>query len=546
MFDMTPMVADAGSDDMDALRMTMLAREWGARLPMLAVLKQFKDGKEMVDRSSVPAGLSPSAQPVYRLMRSIGTLNLARRISESVTDRQQPNGFRRINDRSLKDTAADDMYRQCMLGTILRTRLFPDVGDYGEAFALVGHRRGDQLIRALGPWECHVGRDGDAAIHYSYDPYRHVEQMRFFAVSRDGDGNVTRVYSRLATRETDRTVTDPSDDDAVDSLVESQRAWDPGADWAWDENASNEYEYAKRCGMLPIVRLSTPDGMGLYEPHLDTLKRIDREIFDRLCISIMQAFRQRVIKGDIERTYGPDDPEVVAGYKQEGDPIDLGERFATGPASLWQVPSGVDIWESATADLNGLQNVINSDIKHLAATAGIPLDILSPDVQGSASGAELKRETLKFKVMNLNMLAGDAISRMIRLALAIDAPDDAIPPTGFELMWKPVTTNSMLELAQAGQLAYQSGLMARRTVLARTFGFTAQDLAEDDANRLADQFELATPRNTTVMPAALTPATGWDATTGGAVNGLPDTFTDTDNTEDTGTGANRTNEAGES
>lgn len=61
----------------------------------------------------------------------------------------------------------------------------------------------------------------------------------------------------------------------------------------------------------------------------------------------------------------------------------------------------MEIWESQTTDLNGLQNVINADIKHLAATAGIPLDILSPDVQGSANGAELKRETLRFKVENL-------------------------------------------------------------------------------------------------------------------------------------------------
>ncbi len=60
---------------------------------MLAVLKQYKDGKELVDSTSVPGSTSPNAAPVYRTMREIGTLNLARRISESVTDRQRPNGF---------------------------------------------------------------------------------------------------------------------------------------------------------------------------------------------------------------------------------------------------------------------------------------------------------------------------------------------------------------------------------------------------------------------------------------------------------------------
>ena len=39
-------------------------------------------------------------------MRQLGVVNLARRISESVTDRQQPNGFRKVEDSSLKDTDA--------------------------------------------------------------------------------------------------------------------------------------------------------------------------------------------------------------------------------------------------------------------------------------------------------------------------------------------------------------------------------------------------------------------------------------------------------
>ena len=63
----------------------------------------------MVDANSVPQGTDPNAAPVYKLMRQLGVVNLARRISESVTDRQQPNGFRKVEDSSLKDTDADRM-----------------------------------------------------------------------------------------------------------------------------------------------------------------------------------------------------------------------------------------------------------------------------------------------------------------------------------------------------------------------------------------------------------------------------------------------------
>lgn len=241
-------------------------------------------------------------------------------------------------------------------------------------------------------------------------PVMGVENIRLFSMERDEAGNIKRVYSKLATRESERTVTDPDDDEAVAQLAIEGKAWEPGNTWEWAQG-DETYDYALACESLPVVKLPTPDGMGMFEPFLDTLRRIDRQIFDRLCITMMQAFRQRAIKGDINLEYGPEDIEVIQGLKDEGDPIDLSERFAMGPAALWNLPDGVDIWESQTTDLNGLQNVINADIKHLAATAGIPLDILSPDVQGSANGAELKRETLRFKVENLNALASEAIGR---------------------------------------------------------------------------------------------------------------------------------------
>lgn len=513
-------IRNATVEDTDAWNLTQLAMAWGRRLPMLAVLKQYKDGKELVDSTSVPGSTSPNAAPVYRTMREIGTLNLARRISESVTDRQRPNGFRKISDEKMKDTAADAMYRQCMMDTLLRCHLFPDTGDYGASYGYVAKGKGTHLVQPISPWQCYMGDDEDSAIIYRYDEINGVEKLHLFRMERDKEsGEPKRVYSKLAVRESERTVTDPADDDDVAKLAIEGKAWEPGNTWEWD-GGEETYDYALACQSLPVVKLSTTDGMGLFEPYLDTLRRIDRQIFDRLCITMMQAFRQRAIKGDINLEYGPEDIEVIQGLKDEGDPIDLSERFAMGPAALWNLPDGVDIWESQTTDLNGLQNVINADIKHLAATAGIPLDILSPDVQGSANGAELKRETLRFKVENLNALASEAIERMIRMALTLNGEGGAADDD-FELMWKPMVSTSSLELAQSGQLKYQSGLMARRTVLTHDFGFTAQDIAEDDMNRMSDQLTFSDqPANQPALQGAVQPATGWDETTQSAVNGL--------------------------
>lgn len=521
MAELQLIIDGASSDDDDAYVITSLAQEWGSRLLDIAELKLFKDGKEMVDESSVPQGVDPNAAPVYRLMRQLGVVNLARRISESVTDRQQPNGFRKVEDSSLKDTDADQMAKQCGLPFILRRHLLPDKGDYGCSFAIVGKGQGSRYIKALSPWEAWMSDNDDAAIMYSHDDKQGVETLTLFRIERDDDGFAKRVYSRVASRESGRTVVDPSNDSDLSDFINQGKAWSPGTNWKWDDGKGDEYDYALECESLPIVRLSTVDGQGLFEPYLPMLKRIDREVFDRLCITMMQAFRQRAIEGDLPQTYTEEDPDVINGLAEVGDPIDYSKRFAMGPAALWQLPDGVDIWESQTTDTSGLQNIIISDVKQLAAVSGIPLDILSPDVQGSANGAELKRETLKFKVQTMNDLDAEPIVRMIRMALVLNGSNAS--QSEFEMVWKPMDTTSSLEQAQACQLLYQSGLLARRTILTHKMGYTAQDVAEDDMNRLADQFNISGQSNKSdAKPvAAVEPATGWDDETQSAVDGLP-------------------------
>lgn len=522
MAELQLIIDGATSEDDDAYVITSLAQEWGSRLLEIAELKLFKDGKEMVDKSSVPQGVDPNSAPVYRLMRQLGVVNLARRISESVTDRQQPNGFRKVEDSSLKDTDADKMAKQCGLSFILRRHLLPDKGDYGCSFAIVGKGRGTHYIKALSPWEAWMSDNDDSAIIYSYDDKDGVERLTLFRIERDDDGYAKRVYSRVASRESDKTVINPSNDTELSDFINDGKVWSPGTNWQWDSSKDDEYDYALACESLPIVRLSTVDGQGLYEPYLPMLKRIDREVFDRLCITMMQAFRQRAIRGELPQTYTEEDIDVINGLAEAGDPIDYSKRFAMGPAALWQLPEGIEIWESQTTDTSGLQNIIASDVKQIAAVSGIPLDILSPDVQGSANGAELKRETLKFKVQTMNELDAEAIVRMIRMAMVLDG-SKAASETEFEMVWKPMDTTSSLEQAQACQLLYQSGLMARRTVLTHRMGFTAQDVAEDDMNRLADQFNTTSQSSNggAKMAAAVEPATGWDEDTKSAVDGLP-------------------------
>ena len=211
MSDLKLMIKGASSDDDDAYFLTSLATVWSRRMPALAQLRLFMDGRESVDSNSVPQGVDPDAAPVYRTMRSLGVMNFARRISESVTDRQQPNGFRKVEDTSLRDTEADLVAKRCGLPALLRRFMFPQKGTYGCSFGFVTRGRGKRSIIALSPWECWMSDDADSAIMYSHDERSGVERMRLFRILReDKTGEPTQgspsgtVIARSLTRTTIR------------------------------------------------------------------------------------------------------------------------------------------------------------------------------------------------------------------------------------------------------------------------------------------------------------------------------------------------------
>ena len=64
MAELQLIIDGATSEDDDAYVITSLAQEWGSRLLEIAELKLFKDGKEMVDKSSVPQGVDPNSASV--------------------------------------------------------------------------------------------------------------------------------------------------------------------------------------------------------------------------------------------------------------------------------------------------------------------------------------------------------------------------------------------------------------------------------------------------------------------------------------------------
>jgi hypothetical protein len=472
------LISDAAEDDTDSLLLTRLANKLVNRLPMLAQLKTIYDGREKVPGQHVPKALRGlKSAEVYERNMAIASLNVSKPMVDSVTVRQRPNGFRLISDSSTRSTEADQMWRQCHMNIKARN-LFHLRNLYGEAYMLVSEGHGSDLVTVGSPWECAMDSSHDSAITYQYDDEAKRDIITLYRLERDGDGNPSNVYYKIAYSESaTRSILEESDDDSVYALAngETDKIYKFGNDFQWDGGARESLGYALANETLPLWRFSTADGKGLFEAHLASIYRIDQQIFDRVTITMMQAFIQRALKGFKRTTYKENDPAVVAGLKRAGDPIDMSEMFEQSPAALWLLPEGVDVWESKTVDITPLNGVITSDMKALADVAMTPLGINSSDVGGSASGADLKRESVIFKAEDLNDRADDGLVAVMKMALGISGSGNA-DANEFETLWLPIQPVQFEQPAQdASQLVT---VLPRETIWTKVLGMNQQEVLE--------------------------------------------------------------------
>lgn len=299
---------------------------------------------------------------------------------------------------------------------------------------------------------------------------------------RDDKGQVTGVTCRVAAAEVEeRTMLAEGDAEQIYAVANNEDnavapEFSPVFSWMDVSSNDDDFRYARECASLPVVRIHAPGGMGQFEPHIPMLSSIDQQRFQRFCIQELQAFKQRAVSmGSAPTVYREHDPQVLNGQARAGDKVDYSEMFQSGPDALWLVPDDAKFWESSSTDINPLITAVASDIKHLAAASGTPLDILSPDVAGSAEGAQLKREGLVFKVEDMNARANDGFTRIMRMAL-VSSGQSAAADNRFETVWKPINPPSQLEQAQAAQ--YSENNLPFKTNLRRNYGMTEIEINE--------------------------------------------------------------------
>lgn len=163
-------------------------------------------------------------------------------------------------------------------------------------------------------------------------------------------------------------------------------ALDDLSTWSWSVERS--FTFPQK--IVPVVRFQNRRGNAEFETHIDLLNRINLTILQRLVITAMQAYRQRALKKSADA--------IMPTHDTEGAEIDYAALFTPGPGALWDLPPGVELWESGQTSIQDILAAVKDDVRELAAVTRTPVGYLIPDgANQSAEGAAAMREGLVFK-----------------------------------------------------------------------------------------------------------------------------------------------------
>jgi len=231
-------------------------------------------------------------------------------------------------------------------------------------------------------------------------------------------------------------------------------------------------------GAAPIVALRRPSGRALLEQHFDAIDAINHGKLQRLVVTAMQAFRQRGIKLPAGSTFGESD--------DDGNEPDYTKMFEPAPGALWELPEGIDVWESEQTDIRPLLEGEKADRRDFAAVTSTPLSVFMPEGQNqSAEGAANAKEGH----VSLAQDEIDDIRPNIAMALvhALGIQGVDLADLTVEVDFAPPALVSLSERHEAASKAKATGVLSRRTIQRDILGMTPEQIRQDEADFAAEQ-----------------------------------------------------------
>lgn len=248
-------------------------------------------------------------------------------------------------------------------------------------------------------------------------------------------------------------------------------------DWEWDESADTE----TGLNYIPVFPFVNRGGKGEFESHLGVLDRINWVSLQVMVIIALQAYRQRALEM-------PENGESLPREDGDGKEINYSDMFKPGAGALWELPPGVELWESSETDFTPVLTANKGNITTLAAVTRTPMSTLIPDTANqSAEGAAFAREGLVFKAQDRVERAGDALSRVMGAALGIERGLADIVDE-IEVKWLPVERRSLAERADAASKAQD---IPWRSRMRDTWGYSEAEIDKMESERAADALNTA-------------------------------------------------------
>lgn len=445
--------------------MAVTPTEW---LPILA--KRLDDRRSRVDLlTSYTTGDAPlpemgkNTRAAWQKFQKEARTSFGLLVVEALADRFVPNGVRVGGDEeSDAAVAARRIFRDNRLSVV-----FPDAArgafTTSVGYLIVGEREGKAVITAESP----------EYVITSPDPLYPWISRAALKVWRDVDSRVdyAHVWANGERQKFSRPILNE----------QTRKPYRRAQDGPWEPIGEPE----RYQGNLPVFALENKNGLGEFEPHLDILNRINRNLLQRLTTVAMQAFRQRVLKGGL-----PDKDD-------DGNDIDWAKALEPAPGALWDLPEGIEIQELAdgSAGITAMLEAEKADIRAFAAVTQTPLPMLMPDGQNqSAEGAASAREGLVLKAEDRVERFKPALALAMVYALRIEGFTDL---DDVEVLFAPAAYVTMSEKYAAA--AQASGLLAVKTIQKQILGMSPAAINEDETNRRA---ESAASRLTDLVDAA--------------------------------------------
>lgn len=483
MFDITPGNALEGNDltgdekarDANALA-THLLEELYERIDWIEDFKAYLEGAPLGNEFEVndEQGFNGLEQ-----LRDMSRNNFAKMVVSATVDRLGILGFRSAVD---SDESGDEVMSEAFEKDGMGHRA-------AEAMTLAcGFRKSYLYVHPLtkkqrvvpptnGCVISDINGEPVAAVVLHHEGFRDLDVAEFYFRAIDEDTGEAKgpTYMRVATRESNSRPTRtlfPSHPNYGLKITEYDMELPLdrkiGSGWIWWKQRSLGME------RIPVTTMSNKDGKNEFEDNVDVLNRINHMIFQRVVIVTMQAFRQRGVKGDF-----PDVDPVT------GEEIDYSEVFSSGPATMWKLPEGAEIWESATTDVQGILEATKNDVRDLATATYTPSTYLSDSGSNSAEGAQLQRENYLSKVEDRKRRFGAKWRRHISILMEAIGEVDRSDMDKMEIIWEPSAVYTLTDQSAAYASLTAAG-MAKTTAMRVALSMTPSEIRRAQAEEMEE------------------------------------------------------------